>query len=105
MRKKDELKKETKHTKKDPIGIVSFFTTKKALYADILFIISWVLAIVCMINPLLINNNIQFLIIACAVFFVQMHAILNGRIYRYAFAKKKKSRRVIKKEDEETVVS
>ena len=90
-RRKIEKNSNTKKRRKRAPGIVTFFSSRKACVADIILLISFSLAVVCIINPSFLNDWLQFIVFSSAIFFSQAHSIINGVTYEFAFSGKKKT--------------
>ena len=90
------IKEGSKSFKGTKIGVISFFTCKEAMVADVLTGLS-LIAIILMII-LKVTNDWLFVIVAVIFFFsFNLHCFLNGRNYKYI----KEIKKFIKKQGAE----
>lgn len=93
------IKKGSKSFKGSKIGVISFFTCREAMVADVLAGLS-LIAIILMII-LKVTNDWLFVIVAVIFFFsFNMHCFLNGRNYKYLKEIKKFIKKQGAKKDE-----
>ena len=93
------IKKGSKSFKNAKLGVISFFSFREAMVADVLAGLS-LIAIILMII-LKVTNDWLFVIIAVIFFFsFNMHCFLNGRNYKYFKEIKKFIKRQGAKKDE-----
>lgn len=75
-----------KHKKVSPKyklpGIITFFSSKEAIVADVLSAVFLIAVVVC-VAILKLNNMFAFVLISLLVLALQLRAVLNGENYRY----------------------
>lgn len=76
------IKRGSKTFKNTKIGLITFFSCREAMFADIASILTFIIMIVMII--LKVTNDWLFVIPATAFFFsFNLHCFLNGRNYKY----------------------
>lgn len=77
----------SKRLKSEPkkIGLISFFSNKFAIAADVITLISLIASIVMTIisSSFVIPEIISYLIISVFFFSLQMHCVCNGKVFKY----------------------
>lgn len=63
-------------------GIIRFLSNKYAMIADVAMVVSLIVTLVFIFIPSL-NQNVAVVFVACLIFSVHMHSILNGLNFTY----------------------
>lgn len=73
-------KADEKHNQKKRIGLISFFSNKEAMIADILTAVFAVIFVICVLTT---DAYLIYVFLCLTVLSFEMHCVLNGKNYAY----------------------
>ena len=77
-----EIARNSKKSLSERVSIFNFATYTEAIIADVIFVVSLIALVVCVLIGIG-EAILQYILICCIVLTFRMHCILNGKSYRY----------------------